>query len=169
MRPVGDDVDNVVPRAEATGPHPESRVHAWDMADAVPSFGLERCAAMLQSGQLGSFVKSMVSSGRSSLFRSNCHFTMARPAGMRQRSQLAGHTLGAQAGQRSLSRCAQPACRQAEPYRSPPGTGPLDGRLAADIRKLADALRGLRQLIVEQCPEDSVYRRGLRIDREERW
>jgi hypothetical protein len=38
-------------------------------------------------------------------------------------------------------------------YRSPPGTRPLDGRLAADIRKLAEALRGLRQVIAQQYPE----------------
>jgi hypothetical protein len=38
-------------------------------------------------------------------------------------------------------------------YRSPPGTRPLDGRLAADIRKLANALRGLRLLIAQQYPE----------------
>ena len=38
-------------------------------------------------------------------------------------------------------------------YRSPPGTRSLDGRLAADIWKLADALRGLRLLIAQQYPE----------------
>jgi hypothetical protein len=38
-------------------------------------------------------------------------------------------------------------------YRSPPGTGPLDSRLAADIGRLADALHALCELIAQQYPE----------------
>lgn len=38
-------------------------------------------------------------------------------------------------------------------HSNPPGPGPLNSQLGADIREFADALHKLRQLIVQQFPE----------------
>jgi hypothetical protein len=38
-------------------------------------------------------------------------------------------------------------------HSNPPGPGPLNSQLGADIREFADTLRKLRQLIVQQFPE----------------
>jgi hypothetical protein len=156
-RPAGDDVDNVVPLRGSYRPyHAESRAHVRDMVDAVRSFEqLERCAAMLQSGPLAiareidgaewpivSFQVELpvIHQWLDRLGSVNVVTWPDTHWALRLGNARSAAVLGLHAVQRSMHRC-------------PPGTGPLDGRLAADIRKLADALRRLRQLIAEQCPE----------------
>jgi hypothetical protein len=157
VRPVGDNVDNVVPLRRSYRPyHAESRVHAGDMADAARSFDrLERCAAMLQSGPLE------IAREIDGVEWPIVSFQVQLPVIHQWLDQLGcvnvvnwpdPHWALRLGNARSPAVLSLRAVRQSL-YRSPPGTGPLDGRLAADIRKLADALRGLRQLIVEQCPE----------------
>ena len=38
-------------------------------------------------------------------------------------------------------------------YRNPPGTGPLDDRLARDVQRLTDALGAVRGLLAQRAPE----------------
>ena len=129
-----------------------------DIADAARSFDrLERCAVTLQSGPLGivgeldglewpivSFqVQLPVVEQRLDQLR---HINVANcpnaPWVLRLGDARAAAALRLQAVTQSL-------------YRSPPGTGPLDDRLATDIKRLAEALRGLCRLIAQQYPEVS--------------
>jgi hypothetical protein len=157
VRPVGDDVDNVVRLRRSYRPyHAEPHAHAQDMADAVRSFDrLERCAAMLQSGPLG------IAREIDGIEWPIVSFQVELPVIHQWLNQLGSvnivnwpdtHWALRLGNARSAAALSLHAVRRSL-HSSPPGTGPLDGRLAAEIRKLADALRGLRQLIVEQCPE----------------
>lgn len=154
----GYDVSNVVP-IERGHRHRrnQSRMPRRAMTDAVRSFDrLERCAdAMLQSGPLG------IAGEIGGAERPVVSFQVQLPVVQQWLDQLGCInvvnwpdtswvlTLG---NARSAAVVRLDAVKKSL-YRSPPGTGALDGRLAADIRKLADALRGLRQVILQQCPE----------------
>lgn len=155
--PAGGDVRNVVPlRKGHFNQQAESRARAWGMPDAVRSFGrLGRCAVMLQSGPLGT------ARDVDGIEWPIVSFQIELPVVHRWLDQLGSVNvvnwpdtqwvlrLGAA---RSTAVLSLSAVRQSL-YSRPPGTGPLDRRLAADVKQLADALCGLRELIIEQCPE----------------
>jgi hypothetical protein len=155
--PAWGDVGNVVPlRRDYFPQDAESRAHAWSMSDAVRSFDrLERCAAALRSGPLGT-AREIDGVGWPIV-----SFQVELPAVHHWLDQLESINvvnwpdprwalkLGAA---RSDAVLRLRAVSQSL-YDGPPGTGTLDGRLAADIQQLADALCGLRELIVAQCPE----------------
>jgi hypothetical protein len=156
-QPAGDDVDNVVPLRRAHASYQaESRPHASKMADALRSFDrLEHCAATLQSGSLG------IAGEIDGIEWPIVSFQVQLPVIHRWLDQLGcvnvadwpdTHWALRLDNTRSATVLSLNAVMRSL-YRSPPGTGPLDGRLAADIRSLTVALRGLRQLIVEQFPE----------------
>jgi hypothetical protein len=154
--PAGRDIGNVVPlRKGHFNQQAESRAHARGMSDAVRSFDrLGRCAVMLQSGLLGTACEV------DGIEWPIVSFQVELPVVHRWLDQLASVDivnwpdtqwvlrLGAA---RSAAVLSLSAVRQSL-YSRPPGTGPLDRRLAADIKQLADALGGLRELIIEQCP-----------------
>lgn len=155
--PVGGGVGNVVPlRRRYLTQQAESRAHAWGMSDAVRSFDrLERCAVMLQSGPLGTAREI------DGIEWPIVSFQVELPVVHRWLDQLGSinvvnwpdtHWVLRLSAARSAAVLSLNAVRQSL-YNRPPGTGPLDGRLVADMRDLAEALCGLRQLIVEQCPE----------------
>jgi hypothetical protein len=156
-RLVGDDVHNVVPlRRSYRLHHHESIAPIRDMADAVRSFErLEHCAAALQSGPFG------IVGGLDGTERPIVCFQVQLPVIQQWLDKLGCinvtnwpdvHWVLRLGNARSTALLHLLAVTQSL-YRSPPGTRPPDGRLAADIRKLADALRGLRQLIAQQYPE----------------
>ena len=117
--PAWGDVGNVVPlRRDYSPQQAESRAHARGMSDAVRSFDrLERCAAALRSGPLGTAreVDGMGWPIVSFQVELPGGSPLARPAGKHQCSQLAGPALGAQARRRPLGRRAQAERRQPEP------------------------------------------------------
>lgn len=156
VRLVGDDVYNVVPLRRGYRSHHESIVPVRDMADALRSFDrFEHCAAALQSGPLG------IVGGVDGIEWPIVCFQVQLPVIQQWLDKLGCINVTNWPdvdwvlrldNDRSAAVLHLLAVTQSL-YRSPPGTGPLDGRLAADIQKLADALRGLRQLIAQQHPE----------------
>lgn len=156
-RQAGDDVHNVVPlRRSYRLHHHESIASIPDMADAVRSFErLEHCAATLQSGPFG------IVGGVDGIERPIVCFQVQLPVIQQWLDKLGCinvtnwpdvHWVLRLGNARSAAVLHLLAVTQSL-YRSPPGTRSLDGRLAADIWKLADALRGLRLLIAQQYPE----------------
>lgn len=151
------EADNVVPlRRGHRIRHEQEPETVRDLADALRSFDrLERCAVALQSGPLGmareidgiewpivTFQVELPSVQRwlDQLARINVATWPDTRWVLRLSSARAGAVLSLGAVTRSL-------------YRSPPGTGPLDGQLAADIQDFMDALHRLRQLVLQRYPE----------------
>jgi hypothetical protein len=156
-RPVGDNDDNVVPLRRRSQPHIGSTtVPVHDLADAVRAFGLlERCAARLQSGPLGvagefdgtewPIVSLQVQLPVTEQWLDRLgHINIANWPDTRWVIRLGGARAVAVSRLNAVTRCL---------YKSPPGTGPLEDRLASNIGKLADALNDLRKLIAHQYPE----------------
>jgi hypothetical protein len=153
------DVSNVVSMEEwgRRSLHDQSPVPSRAMTDAMRSFDrLEQSAvAMLQSGPLG--VAGEIRDSQWPVVS----FQVELPAVQQWLDQLgcigvANWPDTAWVLSLGDARSAAVLCLEAVKkslYRRPPGTGSLDGRLAADVRKLADALHRLRQLIGQQCPE----------------
>jgi hypothetical protein len=155
-QPVRGEVGNVVRLPIGGRPYQaESRLQARAVAEVALAFErLERFAAVLQSGSLGA---------RGELDGDEwpiVSFQVALPVIHQRLEQLGGVTVvswpDAQWALRLGNARAAALLRlyavRRSLYRSPPGTGPLDRQLAADIRDLADSLLGLRRLIGEQCP-----------------
>jgi hypothetical protein len=157
-RPGGSYVDNVVPlRRSPRACDDRGPVPARDMADAVRSFDrLERCAATLQSGPPG------IPDETDPTEWPIVSFQVQLPVIQRWLHQLGRITVASWPDTRWALRLDDARTAAAlrlhavtrSLYHSPPGTGPLDGRLAADIRGLADAVHGLRQLIAQECQEE---------------
>jgi hypothetical protein len=128
------------------------------MTDAIQSFDrLERCAAaMLQSGPLG-----LAGEIGESQWPVVSSFQVQLPVVQQWLDQLGCISVAnwpdtawvlSLGDARSTAALRLDAVKKSLHHR-PPGTGSLDGRLSADIRRLAEALHRLRQLIVQQCPE----------------
>ncbi len=149
----GDGPDNVVPlRPRRQQSREQAGTSAPDVAEAVRSFDqLERHALRLHSGfprasgaedfpivdylvQLPVAERQLERLGHLSVL--NC-----RDTGWVLR--LAGARADAVARLRAVDKSM---------LRDPPGTGPLGERLAGDIRRLTDALREVRRLLVQQHP-----------------
>ena len=155
--PAWGDVGNVVPlRRDYFPQQAECRAHAGSMSDALRCFGrLERCAAALEAGPLGT--ASELDGGGWPIVS----FQVELSAVCRCLDRLGSIDIVNWPDPRwalrlSAARSAavlRLSAVRASLYDRPPGTGPLDGPLEADIRQLADALRGLRELIVAHCPE----------------
>ena len=151
------ETDNVVPlRRSHRVRHSEVRAPVRDMADAVRSFDrLERCAATLQSGPLG--IADEIDATEWPIVS----FQVQLPVIQRWLDQLARINVASWpdtpwvlrlSSARALAALRMRAVTQSL-HRAPPGTGPLDSQLAADIRQLTESLRRLRQLITQQYPE----------------
>ena len=155
--PAWGDVGNVVPlRRDYSPQQAESRAHARGMSDAVRSFDrLERCAAALRSGPLGT-AREVDGMGWPIV-----SFQVELPAVHHWLDQLGSINVvnwpdprwALRLGAARSDAVLRLSAVSQSLYHRPPGTGTLDGRLAADIQQLADALCGLRELIVAQCPE----------------
>lgn len=144
---------DVVPLARRQRPsHEQCSPPVADMADAARSFGrLERCAVTLQSSPFGA----------DEIEWPIVAFQVQLPAVQKGLDQLQRISVGTcpdtswvvRLGDARASAAARLRSVTQSLYRSPPGTGPLDGRLAADIKELAEALHGLRQVIAQRCPD----------------
>ena len=151
------ETDNVLPlRRSNRVRHGEVRAPVRDMTEAVRSFDrLERCAASLQSGPLG------IADGIDGTEWPIVSFQVQLPVIQRWLDQLARINVASWPETHWVLRLSSARAVAAlrlrvvtrSLYRTPPGTGPLDSQLAADIRELADALRRLRQVIIQQYPE----------------
>jgi hypothetical protein len=166
--PAWDDIGNVVSLRPGCALQPaESRASTRDLSDAARCFDrLERCAAALQSGPLET------ASGANGGGWPIVSLQVELPTVHHWLDQLGSITvvnwpdprwalrLGAarSAARRRLSALSQSL------YDRPPATRTLDGRLAADIQQLADALRELREQIVAQCPD--AFRAPPRVSRD---
>lgn len=149
--------DNVIPLRRGHQARPEEiRAPVRDMADAVRSFdGLERCAGLLQAGPLG------MTDDLEGADRPIVSFQVQLPLVQRGLDQLAHinvatwpdthWVLGLNSARVRATLRLRAVTRSL--LRTPPGPSALDGQLAADIRELADALRRLRLLIIQQYPE----------------
>lgn len=148
---------NVVPFRRSHRPRrDQSRTPGWEMADALRSFDLiERCAVALRSCPLsiaseGDGAELPIVSFQAQLpiiERWLDHLARINVANwpdtrwvLRLNDARSTAALRLQAVMRGL-------------HRDPPGPGPLNSQLAADIRKFVDALHKLRQLIAQQFPE----------------
>lgn len=149
--------DNIVPlRRDHWASSEEIRAPVRDMADAVRSFdGLERCAELLQAGPLG------MSDEMGGTDRPVVSFQVQLPDVQRGLDQLAHINVATWPDTRWVLRLNSARVTAVlrlrtvtrSLLRTPPSPGTLDGQLAADIRALADALRRLRLLIIQQYPE----------------
>jgi hypothetical protein len=126
------------------------------MADAVRSFDqLERCAVTLQSSSFGATV------GIDEIEWPIVSFQVQLPVIQERLDQLRHVNVATcpdtpwvlRLGDARATAVLRLRTVTQSLYRSPLGTGPLDGRLAVDIKKLAEALHRLRQVIAQQCPE----------------
>jgi hypothetical protein len=154
-RSSGDEVGKVIPLRRRHRPHP-SLALKHDMVDATRSFHvLEDCIATLHSGQL------MVAPGTDTSEWPIVSFQVQLPVTRRWLNQLGRINITNWPDARWALRL-EDAHADAELYldavtkslcTTPPGTGPPNGRLAMDIRQLADALYELRQVIAQQFPE----------------
>jgi hypothetical protein len=155
----GDDVSDVVVPIEwgRRSRRDQSRVPRRAMTDAIQSFDqLERCAdAMLKSGPLG--LAGEICESQWPVVS----FQVQLPTVQQWLDQLGCISVAnwpdtawvLSLGDARSAAVLRLDAVQKSLYRRPPGTGFLDGQLAADIRKLADTLHRLRQLIEQQCPE----------------
>jgi hypothetical protein len=154
-RSSGDEAGKVIPLRRRYRSHP-SRALEHDMVDAARSFHvLEGCIATLHSGQL------VVTPGIDTTEWPIVSFQVQLPVTRWWLNQLGRINITNWPDTRWALRL-EDAHADAELYldavtkslrATPPGTGPPNGRLAMDIRKLADALHELRQVIAQQCPE----------------
>jgi hypothetical protein len=149
------EADNVVPLRRGHRVRHEQEP-ARDLADALRSFDrLERCAVALQSGPLG------MAHDIDGIDWPIVTLQVELPSVQRWLDQLARINVATWPDTRwvlklSSARAAATLSLDAVTqslYRTPPGTGPLDGQLTANIQEFMDALHRLRQLIVEQYPE----------------
>jgi hypothetical protein len=156
-RPAGYSADNVVPFRRGHQARPEEiRGPARDMAEAVRSFdGLERYADLLQAGPLG------MPDEMDGADRPIVSFQVQLPHVQRGLDQLSHINVATWPDTRWVLGLNSARVRAAlrlravtrSLLRAPPDPSALDGQLAADIRELADALRRLRLLIIQQYPE----------------
>jgi hypothetical protein len=155
-QPIRGEVGNVVRLPIGGRPYQaESRFQVRAMAEAALAFErLDRFAAVLQSSSLG--VRDELDGDEWPIVS----FQVALPVIHQRLEQLGDVTVvnwpDAQWALRLGNARAAALLRlyavRRSLYRSPPGTGPLDRQLAADIQALADSLLGLRRLIGEQFP-----------------
>ena len=149
--------DNVIPlrRGRQVGPE-EIPSLVRDMEDAVRSFdGLERFADLLQAGPPG------MTDDLNGADRPIISLQLQLPRVQRGLDQLAHINVATWPDTYWVLRLNGARVRAALRLRTvtrsligtPPSPSALDGQLAADIRELADALRRLRLLIIQQYPD----------------
>ena len=164
-----DNAENVVPlRRSHRTRRDEGRGPGRDIAGAVRSFDrLERCAAVLHSGSLG------IADGFDGTKWSIVSFQVQLLVIQNWLDQLTHINVTTWSDTRWVLRLtsarAIAALRLSAVRRSlrrtPPGTGQLDSQLSADIRELAEALRRLRLLIIQQYAEGNTRAVELWADR----
>jgi hypothetical protein len=148
--PVGDDFSNVVPlRLGRRGPTVTS---APDLGNAIRAFDrLEQHADRLQAGS-----RSVASESE----RPIVSYKVQLSAVQRQLDDLSCFSIMNWPNTRWVlrlhaARAVATACLDAVDrslYRNPPGTRPLDDRLAHDVQRLTDALGTVRGLLAQQAP-----------------
>jgi hypothetical protein len=156
-QPVMGDAGNVLPFRRTHRPHRDpGRTPEQDMADALQSFELiERCAVTLRSCPLS------IASEANGAELPIVSFQAQLATVERWLDQLARINVANWPDTRWVLRLNDARSTAAfrlhtvmqSLHRDPPGPGPLNSQLAADIRKFADALGKLRQLITQQFPE----------------
>jgi hypothetical protein len=150
-RSAGDDFSNVVPLHRRQ--HGPTVASASDLNNAIHAFDqLEQHAGRLQAGSRAVAGKSewpivsykvQLSTVQRQLDDLSCFTIMNWPDTrwvLRLHAARTTATARLDAVARSL-------------YRNPPGTGPLDDRLACDVQRLTDALGTVRGLLAQKAPE----------------
>jgi hypothetical protein len=150
-RSAGDDFRNVVPLHRRQ--HGPTAASASDLDNAIQAFDrLEQHAGRLQSGPRAAAGKSewpivsykvQLSTVQRKLDELSC-FTILNWPDTRWVLRLHAARTTAAARLDAVARSL---------YRNPPGTGPLDDRLARDVQRLTDALGALRGLLDQSAPE----------------